>query len=276
MVKSCLNKVLIGINKYYVSRKDSKGTSIAEINGNLVGDTLIYDTVIVSSAGQCRSRIIADTLEIWGRVFGDVEVSNLIIRSTGKLFGHALYQNLKIEEGGILSLCEESHSLHNDVSVRNDVLDTEENLSMLDNSGQDIITEIITHKENKISVQEKTGGIEQLGAIFGGAEVEWEQPGAILWEAEAEPDQPGTIFGKAETEPEQPSAIFGEPEQPSAVLTEIGPQHRNYNAQHPLDKDQESELGPREPKDGLKTDNNESNIPGQQPTKKPVQFVSSY
>ncbi|HQA59846.1 MAG: polymer-forming cytoskeletal protein [Tepidanaerobacteraceae bacterium] len=68
-------------------------------NGNIYNGSIVY----VTSNGSFKGNIITKNLIIAGKVTGSVQVENLKICDSGKLFFDKIqYDNLCIEEGGLL------------------------------------------------------------------------------------------------------------------------------------------------------------------------------
>ena len=59
--------------------------------------------VVIPREARFTGKIVADFLGVAGEVHGDVEVTRLIIYSTGRLYGKAAYRNVKVYPGGVFS-----------------------------------------------------------------------------------------------------------------------------------------------------------------------------
>ncbi|HHV58335.1 MAG TPA: polymer-forming cytoskeletal protein [Firmicutes bacterium] len=83
---------------------------VIEIHGRVEGGICSYaGKVIITPTGLCMSNIKADSIDIAGEVHGDVEVKNLVIEPTGRLYGRAKYLNLMVQDGGILASDQEEN-----------------------------------------------------------------------------------------------------------------------------------------------------------------------
>lgn len=74
----------------------------ADIRGHVNGDICGAGRVRVASTGSCRSRILADYLEVAGEVRGAVEARRLVVLTTGRVHGGARFKSLFIQPGGVL------------------------------------------------------------------------------------------------------------------------------------------------------------------------------
>lgn len=72
-----------------------------EILGRVEGDITVSGKVIVGPSGCCISNIKADAVEIYGEVQGNVETIFLKLGAGGKLVGNAKYRSIIMEEGSV-------------------------------------------------------------------------------------------------------------------------------------------------------------------------------
>jgi len=72
-----------------------------EILGRVEGDITVSGKVIVGPSGCCISNIKADAVEIYGEVQGYVETIILRLGAGGKLIGDAKYKSIIMEEGAV-------------------------------------------------------------------------------------------------------------------------------------------------------------------------------
>jgi cytoskeletal protein CcmA (bactofilin family) len=77
-----------------------KAAGPVTIYGTFTGPIEVTGDLLVGPTGVCEGSIRAASLAIEGRVIGDVEVDDLLIRPTGKLFGKATYKSLALQDGG--------------------------------------------------------------------------------------------------------------------------------------------------------------------------------
>jgi len=77
--------------------------NLVKVDGNFRGKLKNGQQVFISSTGTLKGKIDAKSLEIHGKVNGDVKVENLLIGSTGRLHYHDLvYNQLLVEDGAIM------------------------------------------------------------------------------------------------------------------------------------------------------------------------------
>ncbi|MEW6547044.1 MAG: polymer-forming cytoskeletal protein [Bacillota bacterium] len=81
----------------------------ADIRGQVNGDICGAGRVRVASTGLCRSRILADYLEVAGEVKGVVEAGRLVVLRTGRVHGGARFKSLFIQPGGILEVGQDEY-----------------------------------------------------------------------------------------------------------------------------------------------------------------------
>ncbi|HHT84858.1 MAG: bactofilin family protein [Bacillota bacterium] len=72
-----------------------------EILGRVEGDITVSGKVIVGPSGSCISNIKADAVEIHGEVQGNVETMVLKLAAGGTLVGDAKYKSIIMEEGSV-------------------------------------------------------------------------------------------------------------------------------------------------------------------------------
>ncbi|MCF8023679.1 MAG: polymer-forming cytoskeletal protein [Clostridiales bacterium] len=170
-------------------KKDKLPGVQVDVHGMYKGNLYARGKVFITVNGHYRGDIKCTSLEIAGEVVGDVEVDNLIIHSTGKLFGRAGYKNLVIYDCGMLSpgnlLCsgaptasENLPAIYNkkQCSIVGPVLpETKEAIPVESKNEDDPVfldTQVVVEEEsvlllnnNEITAKEKTIEIEQGGDI---------------------------------------------------------------------------------------------------------------
>lgn len=88
-------------------RGNLASSGVLEIRGTVKGDIHHQGKVVVGFTGSCESNIVATSVEVAGKIHGNVQTDHLVIHSTGRIYGRAIYKNLVIQDGGVL---EESDS----------------------------------------------------------------------------------------------------------------------------------------------------------------------
>jgi len=87
--------------KYYLNKRINEGC--AKIEGHTVGEFKGYPVIIISENAYCSSNILCDVLIVKGTLHGTVNVKDLIIYPTGKIYASEVsYDHLTIHENGVL------------------------------------------------------------------------------------------------------------------------------------------------------------------------------
>lgn len=75
----------------------------AVIEGAVLGNVVTEGSVAIGPEGRVLGEVVARELSVRGRVDGIVRArGHLHVRSSGRVEGHATYDSLEIEKGGIL------------------------------------------------------------------------------------------------------------------------------------------------------------------------------
>jgi len=72
------------------------------IEGAVLGNVVTEGAIAIGPKGRVLGEVVADELLVQGRVDGIVRAKGLRVRSSGVVEGHATYDSLEIERGGIL------------------------------------------------------------------------------------------------------------------------------------------------------------------------------
>lgn len=75
----------------------------ARIDGQIIGDVLIDEGLIIGEKGVIRGNIITKDMVVYGTIDGNLQVSSLEIKATGKVNGDISTQTLTIENGAVYS-----------------------------------------------------------------------------------------------------------------------------------------------------------------------------
>ncbi|GAA0786890.1 bactofilin family protein [Hathewaya limosa] len=79
-----------------------KGSDTIKVEGNIEGDIIWNDTVIIGETSLCNGNITCNTALISGKVKGNVTCQNtLSIKSTGHIEGDIIADKLIVDDGGI-------------------------------------------------------------------------------------------------------------------------------------------------------------------------------
>lgn len=81
---------------------DFTSQGLVKIRGSVKGNLWVKGKVVICEEANCMSNIAADSLEIAGRVHGDVRADKLVLRPTGILYGRATCRRQVIHKGGVI------------------------------------------------------------------------------------------------------------------------------------------------------------------------------
>lgn len=99
-----------------------KAPAFARIDGQITGDVMIDEGLIIGEKGSIRGNVITKELVVYGMITGDVQASSLEIRSTGKITGDIRTQTLGVEQGAVydgnLSMTQNSKLAQNNQTNR--------------------------------------------------------------------------------------------------------------------------------------------------------------
>ena len=78
-----------------------KAPAFARIDGQITGDVMIDEGLIIGEKGSILGNVITKEMVIYGTVNGNLNVNSLEIKSTGKVTGEIRTQTLSVENGAI-------------------------------------------------------------------------------------------------------------------------------------------------------------------------------
>ncbi len=78
-----------------------KAPAFARIDGQVTGDVMIDEGLIVGEKGSIRGNVVTKELVVYGNITGDVQATSLEIRTTGKITGDIRTQTLGVEQGAV-------------------------------------------------------------------------------------------------------------------------------------------------------------------------------
>lgn len=78
-----------------------KAPAVARIDGQVTGDVMIDEGLIVGEKGSIRGNVVTKDLVVYGTITGDVQATSLEIRATGKITGDIRTQTLGVEQGAV-------------------------------------------------------------------------------------------------------------------------------------------------------------------------------
>jgi cytoskeletal protein CcmA (bactofilin family) len=93
-----------------------KAPAFARIDGQVTGDVIVDEGLILGEKGSIHGNIITKELFVYGTVNGNIQSSSLEIKATGKVSGEIRTQVLSVENGaiynGTLSMTQNSKLAH--------------------------------------------------------------------------------------------------------------------------------------------------------------------
>ena len=78
-----------------------KAPAFARIDGQLTGDVLVEEGLILGEKGSILGNVITKEMVVYGVVNGNISAQSLEIRATGKINGEIRTQTLMVENGAI-------------------------------------------------------------------------------------------------------------------------------------------------------------------------------
>jgi cytoskeletal protein CcmA (bactofilin family) len=78
-----------------------KAPAVARIDGQLNGDVIVEEGLILGEKGSIKGNILTKELVIYGVVNGNIQSNSLEIKSTGRVNGEIRTQTLIVENGAI-------------------------------------------------------------------------------------------------------------------------------------------------------------------------------
>jgi cytoskeletal protein CcmA (bactofilin family) len=78
-----------------------KAPAFARIDGQITGDVTVDEGLILGEKGLIHGNVVTKEMVIYGTVNGDLQVSSLEIKATGKVTGEIKTQTLTVETGAV-------------------------------------------------------------------------------------------------------------------------------------------------------------------------------
>jgi cytoskeletal protein CcmA (bactofilin family) len=78
-----------------------KAPAYARIDGQITGDVMVDEGLIVGEKGSILGNIITKEMVVYGSITGTLQVNSLEIKSTGKITGEIRTQTLQVENGAV-------------------------------------------------------------------------------------------------------------------------------------------------------------------------------
>ena len=78
-----------------------KAPDFARIDGQITGDVMVDEGLILGEKGSIQGNVVTKELVVYGTIIGDLQVTSLEIRATGKVTGEIRTQTLQVENGAV-------------------------------------------------------------------------------------------------------------------------------------------------------------------------------
>lgn len=78
-----------------------KAPAYVRIDGQITGDVFVDEGLIIGEKGSIHGNIITKEMVVYGEVNGNVQVTSLEIKASGKITGEIRTQILQVENGAI-------------------------------------------------------------------------------------------------------------------------------------------------------------------------------
>ena len=78
-----------------------KAPSFARIDGQITGDVMVDEGLIIGEKGSIQGNIITKEMVVYGTVNGNLQVNSLEIKASGKITGEIRTQTLEVENGAV-------------------------------------------------------------------------------------------------------------------------------------------------------------------------------
>ncbi|MHB8208080.1 bactofilin family protein [Mucilaginibacter sp.] len=78
-----------------------KAPDFVRIDGQITGDVMVDEGLILGEKGSIQGNVVTKELVVYGTIIGDLQVTSLEIRSTGKITGEIRTQTLQVENGAV-------------------------------------------------------------------------------------------------------------------------------------------------------------------------------
>jgi len=78
-----------------------KAPAYARIDGQITGDVLVEEGLILGEKGSIHGNIISKEIVVYGVIVGNIQANSLEIKATGKVSGEIRTQTLIVENGAV-------------------------------------------------------------------------------------------------------------------------------------------------------------------------------
>jgi cytoskeletal protein CcmA (bactofilin family) len=78
-----------------------KAPAFARIDGQITGDVMIDEGLILGEKGSIQGNVVTKEMIVYGTVNGNLQVTSLHIKASGKIMGEIRTQTLEVENGAV-------------------------------------------------------------------------------------------------------------------------------------------------------------------------------
>jgi cytoskeletal protein CcmA (bactofilin family) len=78
-----------------------KAPAFARIDGQVTGDVMIDEGLIIGEKGSILGNIITKEMVVYGMITGNIQTNSLEIKASGKVTGEIRTQTLSVENGAV-------------------------------------------------------------------------------------------------------------------------------------------------------------------------------
>jgi len=80
---------------------DLKAPAFARIDGQITGNVMIDEGLILGEKGSIQGNVVTKEMIVYGTVNGNLQVTSLHIKASGKVMGEIRTQTLEVENGAV-------------------------------------------------------------------------------------------------------------------------------------------------------------------------------
>ena len=78
-----------------------KAPAFARIDGQITGDVMVDEGLILGEKGSIQGNVVTKEMIVYGTVTGNMQVTSLHIKASGKVIGEIRTQTLEVENGAV-------------------------------------------------------------------------------------------------------------------------------------------------------------------------------
>jgi len=78
-----------------------KAPAFARIDGQITGDVMVEEGLILGEKGSIQGNVTTKEMIVYGTISGNLQVTSLHIKASGKIMGEIRTQTLEVENGAV-------------------------------------------------------------------------------------------------------------------------------------------------------------------------------